>query len=256
MHLGEELSLEGKVAIVTGSGRGLGRAIALAYAGAGAAVTVCARTRPEVEAVAAEVRELGRRALPLTVDVRSRPSVEEMVAATVTEFGKIDVLVNNVGIAVVKPFLDSTDEDLRAQIESNLWGTLYCTRAAGRHLVGQRSGKVINISSIAGERGKKGFACYGATKAAIVQLTRALAIEWAPYNVHVNAIVPGAFYTRPMAGMLDDERLGAIRVGKIPLKRYGQPEEIGGLALLLASRASDFMSGAIIHIEGGELAKL
>lgn len=250
-----EFSLEGKVAIVTGSGRGLGRAIALAYARAGAAVTVCARTREEVEAVAAEIRQMGCRALPLPLDVRSAPAVEEMAAATVREFGKIDILVNNVGIAVVKPFLESTEEDLRAQIDSNLWGTFFCTRAVGRHMIAQRGGKVINISSAAGEGGKRGFVCYGTTKGGIIQFTRALAIEWAPYNIHVNAIVPGAFYTRPMAAVLDDEMLGPIRVKKIPLKRYGQPEEIGGLAVLLASSASDFITGAIIPIDGGELAK-
>ena len=254
--MSELLSLRGKVAIVTGSGRGIGEAIALLFADHGADVVVCARSADQVEQTAAAVRARGRRALAMTVDVGDQERVEELVRATVRALGRVDILVNNVGIAVVKPFLESTPADWQAQISANLMGTLLCTRAVGHHLVAQRSGKVINVSSIAGVRGKNGMTVYGATKAAVIQFTKILAVEWAAYNVNVNCIVPGAFYTQPMKPVLDDPTVGPIRVKKIPLRRYGDPQEIGPLALYLASEASRFMTGAVLPIDGGELAKL
>lgn len=254
--MAELLSIDGKVAIVTGSGRGIGRAIALRFADHGADVVVCARSADQVEATAAAVRACGRRALAMTVDVGDQKGVEDLVRATVRELGRLDILVNNVGIAVVKPFLESTPADWQVQINANLMGTMLCTRAAGEHLVKQRGGKVINVSSIAGVRGKSGMTVYGATKAAVIQFTKILAVEWAAYNVNVNCIVPGAFYTQPMKPVLDDPTVGPIRVKKIPLRRYGDPEEVAPLALYLASDASGFMTGAVLPIDGGELAKL
>lgn len=254
--IAEQLRLDGQTAIVTGAGRGIGRSIALALAEFGADVCVCARTAEEVEETAAMVRGLGRRALPMCTDVTRREEVEEMVDRTRRELGRIDVLVNNVGIAVVKPFLEQTPEDWQRQIGPNLMALFHCTRAAGRHLVAQRSGKIINVSSVAGVGGKAGMTLYGATKAGVIQFTRALAIEWAPHHVHVNCIVPGAFYTRPMQVVLDDPTMGPIRVKKIPLKRAGDPDELGGLAVFLASQVSAFVTGAILTVDGGETAKL
>lgn len=252
----EQLRLDGQSAIVTGAGRGIGRSIALALAEFGADVCVCARTVEEIEETAAMIRRLGRRALPVRADVTRREEVEEMVERARRELGRIDVLVNNVGIAVVKPFLEQTPEDWQRQIGPNLMALLYCTRAVGLHLVAQRNGKIINVSSVAGVGGKAGMTLYGTTKAGVIQFTRALAIEWAPHQVHVNCIVPGAFYTRPMQVVLDDPTIGPIRVRKIPLKRAGDPDELGALAVFLASRASDFVTGAILTVDGGETAKL
>ncbi len=249
-------ALDGKVAIVTGSGRGIGQAIALTLAEHGADVVVCARSADQVDETANGVRARGRRALAMTVDVNDERRVGELVETTVRELGRLDILVNNVGIAVVKPFLETTPADWQAQIGANLIGTMLCTRAAGPHLIAQRSGKVINVSSIAGVRGKNGMTVYGATKAAVIQFTKILAVEWAASNVQVNCIVPGAFYTQPMKPVLDDPTIGAIRVKKIPVRRYGDPKEIGPLALYLASEASNFMTGAVLPIDGGELAKL
>jgi NAD(P)-dependent dehydrogenase (short-subunit alcohol dehydrogenase family) len=254
--MAQPFSLEGKVAIVTGSGRGIGKAIALTFANAGADVAVCARSPDEVEATAREVRACGRRAVAMAVDVNDAARVDAFASITIRELGRLDILVNNVGVAVVKPFLESTPADWQTQIGANLVGTMLCTRAAGAHLVAQRSGKVINVSSIAGVRGKNGMTVYGATKAAVIQFTRILAVEWAAFQVNVNCIVPGAFYTQPMKPVLDDPTVGPIRVKKIPLRRYGDPQEIGPLALYLASEASDFMTGAVLPIDGGELAKL
>lgn len=252
----DQFRLEGKVAIVTGAGRGIGRGIAQALAEVGADVVVCARSVPEIEETAALIATLGRRALAIPVDVMRRDQVETMVERTVRELGRVDIVVNNVGIGIVKPFLESTEEDWQAQFGANVYGMFYCTHAAGRHLVAQKSGKVINVSSIAGLQGKTGMTCYGATKAAVIQFTRVLAVEWAAYNIGVNCIIPGAFYTRPMTNILDDPTIGPIRVKKIPLRRAGDPNEVGALAVYLSSAASDFMTGAAIPIDGGETAKL
>jgi 2-deoxy-D-gluconate 3-dehydrogenase len=254
--MSETLALRGKVAIVTGSGRGIGKAIALAFADHGCDVALFARTADQVEQTAREVRERGRRALAMAGDVGDEQRIEELVRTTIGELGRLDILVNNVGAAIVKPFLESTPADWQAQISWNITGTLLCTRAAGRHFVAQRGGKVINVSSIAGVRGKAGMTIYGATKAAVIQFTKILAVEWADRNVNVNCIVPGAFYTQPMKRVLDDPTLGPIRVKKIPMRRYGDPKEIAPLALYLASDASSFMTGAVLPIDGGELAKL
>jgi NAD(P)-dependent dehydrogenase (short-subunit alcohol dehydrogenase family) len=250
------LPLEGKVAIVTGSGRGIGRSIALAYADSGADVALFARTAAQVEEAASEVRARGRRALAITGDVTDERRVGELVRATLSELGRLDILVNNVGVAIVKPFMDSTPADWQAQINWNIIGTLLCTHAVGGHFKAQRGGKVINISSVAGIRGKTGMTIYGATKAAVIQFTKILAVEWAPLNVNVNCIVPGAFYTQPMKRVLDDPTLGPIRVKKIPMQRYGDPDEIGPLAVYLASDASRFMTGSVLTIDGGEMAKM
>jgi NAD(P)-dependent dehydrogenase (short-subunit alcohol dehydrogenase family) len=252
----EQLRLDGKVAIVTGAGRGIGRAIARALAEFGADIGMCARTREELEDAAGELRSLGRRVVPQQADVTRRDEVERMVEGVCRELGRVDILVNNVGIAIVKPFLDQTPEDWQAQIAPNLLGMFHCTQIVGRLLVAQRSGKVINVSSVAGVAGKSGMTLYGATKAGVIQFTRALAIEWAPWNVQVNCIVPGAFYTRPMVPVLEDPTIGPIRIKKIPLRRAGSPEELGALAVFLASRASDFATGAAFTVDGGETAKL
>lgn len=250
------LPLAGKVAIVTGSGRGIGKSIALAYADSGADVALFARTAAQVEEAASEVGKRGRRALAMAGNVCDERRVGELVRATLSELGRLDILVNNVGVAIVKPFMDSTPADWQAQINWNIIGTLLCTHAVGGHFKAQRGGKVINISSVAGVRGKTGMTIYGATKAAVIQFTKILAVEWAPLNVNVNCIVPGAFYTQPMKRVLDDPTLGPIRIKKIPMHRYGDPDEIGPLAVYLASDASSFMTGSVLTIDGGEMAKM
>jgi NAD(P)-dependent dehydrogenase (short-subunit alcohol dehydrogenase family) len=252
----DAMKLDGNVAIITGSGRGLGRAMALALAEAGADIVVTARTKPEIEETAQRVRRVGRKALTAVCDVREKSSVDQMVNTALAEFGRIDILVNNAGVAIVKPLLDFSPEEWHTTIDSNLTGIFFCCQAVGPIMMQQGGGKIINITSINGARGKAQMVPYASSKGGVIQLTRALAVEWAPYHINVNAIGPGAFYTRPMKVVLDDAALGKIRRKKIPLKRDGKPDEIGPLVVYLASKASDFMTGEVIYIDGGELAKL
>ena len=250
------MSLEGKVAIVTGSGRGLGRAMAVALARAGADLAVTARTREEIEETAREIGQLGRNAIALQADVTDPGQVEGMVRETLEHFGKIDILVNNAGVALVRDLQKMTLEEWRRTIDTNLTSLFLCCKAVAPHMMTRRQGKIINITSIDGAAGKATLVAYCASKGGVIQFTRALAVEWAKYNIQVNAIGPGAFYTKPMAVVLDDARLGPIRRKKIPMGREGRPEELGPLVVYLASSASDFMTGETIFIDGGELAKL
>ncbi len=250
------MSLEGKVALVTGSGRGLGRAMAVALARAGADLVVTARTREEIDETAREIGRLGRRAIAVQADVTDPGQTEDLVRETLKHFGKIDILVNNAGVALVKNLQEMTLEEWRKTIDTNLTSLFLCCKAVGPAMMARRQGKIINITSIDGAAGKASLVAYCASKGGVIQFTRALAVEWARYNIQVNAIGPGAFYTKPMAVVLDDEKLGPIRRKKIPMGREGRPEELGPLVVYLASSASDFMTGETLFIDGGELAKL
>ena len=252
--LWEKYSLKEKVAIVTGAGRGLGKAMALALAEAGGHLVAAARTQKEIEEVASEIRKMGRKAIAIPTDVTISRDVEQMVGRTISEFGRIDILVNNSGIAVEKPLLDATEEEWHRVLDTNLTGMFLCTRAVGRYMVNQNKGKIINIASNVGLIGYPNFVSYCVSKAGVIQFTRALAIEWARYNIHVNAIGAGTFYTSFNAYALDDEKIGKIMISRIPLKRAGKPEELGPLVVYLASEASDFVTGETIFIDGGQLA--
>jgi len=252
----DQMRLEGKVAIVTGSGRGLGRAMAIALADAGADLVVTARTPSEIEETAREIERIGRRVLTVPADITRPEDVDHLVKATMERFGKVNILVNNAGVAIVRSIQEMSVEEWRMTLDTNLTSLYLCCRAVGPHMIAQRQGKIINITSIDGAAGKATLVAYCASKGGVIQFTRALAVEWSKFNVQVNAIGPGAFYTRPMAVVFDDEKLGPIRRKKIPAGREGRPEELGPLAVYLASSASDFMTGETIFIDGGELAKL
>jgi NAD(P)-dependent dehydrogenase (short-subunit alcohol dehydrogenase family) len=252
----DQMSLEGKVAIVTGSGRGLGKAIAVALAEAGADLVVISRTETEIEETARTIEMMGRKTLAFRADVTLPDEVDEVVRQTMDLFGRIDILVNNVGVAIVKPLREMTPEEWWNTLNTNLTSLFLFCRAVAPPMIAQGRGKVINISSIDGAGGEAGLVAYCASKGGVIQFTRALAVEWAKYNIQVNGIGPGAFYTRPMAVVLDDEKLGPLRRKKIPLGREGRPEELGPLVVYLASSASNFMTGETIFIDGGELAKL
>ena len=243
--------LDGRVAIVTGGGRGLGRAIALAMAAEGATVTVAGRTGPDLEAVVQDIEKLGRRGYASTVDVRDEGSIVPLVDSVVNREGRIDVVVNNAGVIVRKPSLESSLTEWREVIDVNLTGTYLCAVTAARHMVAARSGKIINIASIAGARGRPGMAAYCASKAGVINLTRALAVEWASYGVYVNAIAPGQFETEMGAPILSEPALKADLLARIPLRRIGQPHEIGPLAVFLASSDSDMMTGEVIFMDAG-----
>lgn len=252
----DQMSLEGKVAIVTGSGRGLGRAMAVALADAGADLVVTARTEGEIEETAGTIQESGGKALAIPADITQPDHVEHLVKSTLERFGKINILVNNAGVAIVKHLTELSLEEWRRTLDTNLTSLYLCCKTVGSHMIAQRQGKIINITSIDGAAGKATLVAYCASKGGVILFTKALAVEWARFNIQVNAIGPGAFYTKPMSVVFDDEKLGAIRRKKIPLGREGKPDELGPLVVYLASPASDFMTGETIFIDGGELAKV
>jgi len=252
----DQFSLDGKVALVTGSGRGLGRAMALALAEAGADLVVTARTKREIEETASHIRELGRRAISVVCEVTKRSSVDRVVDRAVSKLDRLDILVNNAGVAIVKPFLKFDLKEWYATMNTNLTSMFLFCQAVGPIMMNQGGGKIINVTSVLGVKGRAGMVPYAASKGGVIQFTRNLAVEWAPYHIRVNAIGPGAFYTRPMKVVLDDPKLGPIRREKIPLKRHGKPEELGPLVVYLASDASDYMTGEVIYMDGGELVKL
>jgi 2-deoxy-D-gluconate 3-dehydrogenase len=247
-------ALAGKVAIVTGASRGLGRAMAHALAEAGADVALAARSKPDLEETAALVARAGRRALVVPTDVTSPAEVDALVARTVAELGRLDVLVNNSGVARVKPLVEWTPEEWRALLDVNLVGVFNGCRAAAPHLLGQRSGKVINVASMLAAVGLPGYTIYSATKGAIVAFTRTLGVEWARHNVQVNAIGPGWFATDMSAPAFADDRTGERLLRDIPARRTGRPEEIGPLTVYLASAGSDFMTGQTLYLDGGHTA--
>ena len=252
----ERMSLEGKVALVTGSGRGLGKAMAIALAQAGANLVVISRTGAEIEETARHIEKMGRKVLAFRADVTIPDEVDEVVKQTMDLFGRIDILVNNVGVTLVRPLQEMTVEEWRNTLDTNLTSLFLFCRAVGPHMIARGRGKIINISSIDGAGGQAERVAYCASKGGVIQFTKALAVEWVRYNIQVNAIGPGAFYTKPMAAVLDDEELGPLRRKKIPQGREGRPDELGPLVVYLASSASDFMTGETIFIDGGELAKI
>jgi len=252
----DQLDLKDKVAIVTGSGRGLGKAMAIALADAGADLVVTARSQGEIEQTSKEIEKKGGKALAVQADMTDPGQVSHLAHQTIERFGKVDILVNNAGLAIAKPFQELSLEEWQRTIDTNLTSLFLCCQAVGPYMIRQRRGKIINITSIDGAAGKAALVAYCASKGGGIQFTKALAVEWAKFNIQVNAIGPGAFYTKPMAVILDDEKLGPIRRKKIPLGREGRPEELGPLVVYLASSASDFMTGETIFIDGGELAKL
>lgn len=247
--------LSGKTAIVTGGGRGLGRAFAQELLEAGANVTVASRTQADLDAVAAQAEGMAGRALACAMDVTDEDSVQAMVDRTLAEFGRIDILVSNSGVIETIPLVDQTTAGWDRVIDTNLRGTFLVTRAVGRHLVPQRSGKVITVASHFGLFGVANHAAYSASKAAIIAFTRAMAIEWARYNIQVNAIAPGYFATDLNAELRADEELTAKVTRGIPLRRMGTPGELGPWVRLLAGPASDFMTGEVIVVDGGQSVK-
>jgi len=247
----DKFSLERKVAIVTGAGRGLGKAMSLALAEAGADVVCTARTLEQIEGTAREVRERGRRALAVTCDVTDSAQVNAMVERAAQEFGRIDILINNAGGGGAgrgKTLPELTDEDWHQGMDTNLTGTFYCTRAVIPHMQRQGGGVIVNIASGFGLRGSRHNYMYASAKAGIINITRSLALTYAQDNIRVNTIAPGVFPVQE--GMVQTWRGGVY----IPVGRFGNPRELGPLAVYLCSEASSYMTGQTIVIDGGGLA--
>lgn len=245
--------LTGKVALVTGASRGIGRAVALALAEAGSDVGCVGRNTSDLAATAAAVEGGGRRAVAVSADVTNADQVERMVGRVVEALGRVDILVNNAGAVLGKAAEKVNAVEWRALLEVDLTGAFLCAQAAGRQMIAQRSGRIINIGSIFGELGTQGFAAYAAAKAGLHSLTRSLAYEWARYGITVNCIAPGYVGTDFNRAALANPETRDRILSRIPLGRVAEPEEVGPLAVYLASDASAFMTGQVIFLDGGQL---
>ncbi len=247
-----KLSLAGRVALVTGAGKGLGRAAALSLARAGADVAIASRTRRDLDGVAAEIESIGRRALAIVLDARQSTEVDAAVDEVVARLGSLDILIQSVGRSLRKRTLAIEDAEWRDLVATNLDATFFACRAAGRQMLKQGRGSIVNIASTAGLRGRPTNAAYSATKAAVINLSRALAVEWAPHNLRVNVLAPGRFLT-PLTQdeMSDPAKYGAF-VKQVPLGRIGQPQELEEIVAWLASDASSFVTGSVIVMDGGQ----
>ncbi|MDP1990714.1 MAG: glucose 1-dehydrogenase [Syntrophales bacterium] len=243
--------VEGKVAIVIGASRNIGRVLALGLAEAGADVVVASRSARELEAVAEEIRGMGRQALAHPMDVTRAEEIRSMADAAVAKFGRIDILLNNAGVAPHKPVLDMTEEEWDFVLDTNLKSCFLACRAVGRFMVGQRKGKIINISSTFGLVGFGNMSSYCASKGGVGQLTKALAIEWGPFNVNVNAIAPAATRTSINTERFKNEEWRKWMLDRLPLKKFCQPEDLVGAAVFLASDASDMVTGITLPVDGG-----
>lgn len=246
-----DFSLTNRVAIVTGASKGLGYGTALALANAGAHVVVTSRAQERVEPVAKEIRQMGRQALPLAMEVRSLESIDAMVEATLDHFGQIDILVNNAGINIPEPALDVTEEHWDRLMDINLKGLFFCAQQVGRVMVDQGQGKIINIGSQMGFVGGALRAAYCSSKGGVVQLTKALAIEWAQHGVNVNGVAPTFLRTPFTAPMFEDEQFYQEVVGNILFGRLGEVEDVLGAVIFLASSAADLITGHTILVDGG-----
>ncbi len=246
--------LDGKTAFVTGASRGIGRGVAVSLAQAGASVALVGRDEEALAETARAVGAAKQRSLVLQADVTSAASVESAVGAAVREFGKIDVLVCNAGVQKLKPFIDMAPEDWRALIGTNLEGALITTQAVGRRMVAQKSGVVIAMASVYSFVGAPGNTIYCLTKGGLMQFSRALAVEWARYNVRVNAICPGWIETDLTKPYMQDQKTVDAGLRTIPLRRFGRPEDIGPLAVYLASDEASYVTGQGFVIDGGQIA--
>jgi len=251
------LNLSGKTAIVTGASSGIGRATAEVLAEVGANVTLAARRIEKLKELALEIEKMGQKALPVKMDVTKKEEIENMVKETLKKFGKIDILVNNAGIAVFKPFLELSEEDWDQTLDVNLKGQFLVAQAVAKEMVKQKSGKIINIASIASGQVGIGFSNivhYCASKGGVVAFTEALAVELAPYNIKVNAVAPGIIESEMTGEIIANQKMLEGFLSRIPLKRIGKPEEVGYLIAFLASDKSDYCTGATFYIDGGWLA--
>ena len=250
------MRLKDKVALITGGARGIGRAIALTFAREGADIVVADVNLEVAQKTASEIEALGRKALALEMDVTDFAKVEDGVNKILDKFGKVDILVNNAGITKDNLLLRMSESDWDAVLDINLKGVFICTKAIVKHMMKARKGKIINIASIAGLVGRNpknyNSIAYGTSKGALVNFTRDLAVKWAQHNIQVNAMCPGFFVTPINVKMFD--KVSDQIVGEIPLGRTGGEDDLKGLVVVLASDASNFMTGTVIPVDGGTTA--
>ncbi len=247
----EAFDLTGRVAVVTGTSRGLGQYMARALARAGADIVMTSRTLQSLDAFGKEIERLGRRALPLELDVRDYDSIQQMAADAHAEFGKIDILVNNAGCNVRKPAADVTWDDWNLILDTNLRGTFFVAQAIGRHMIERQYGRIINIGSVTCVAGYAGLGPYCASRGGVKQLTMSLADDWGRYGVTVNCLAPGWFKTAQNAVLYENADWLEYLCDRIPLKRPGQPHDLDGAVVFLASDASAYITGQTLLVDGG-----
>ena len=248
------LDLTGRTAVVIGATSGIGRAIAIGLADAGADVVPTGRREKLAREAAEEIVGRGRQSLAMTADVSNEDSLQALADAAIRKFGKVDILVNAAGRTTRRPTLEVSDAEWNEILDTNLTGMLRACRVFGRHMIERGYGRIINIGSLTSVVALYEVAAYGASKAGVAALTKSLAVEWAPYGVCVNAILPGVFRTALNEGLLDGTERGRELLLRTPMKRFGQPEELAGAAVFLASEAAGFVTGHLLAVDGGFLA--
>ena len=249
----ERFSLKDKVAIVTGAGTGIGQGIAKAMAESGARVVLAGRTRSRLEATADDIRASSGETLVVEADISERGDREALVTAVLDAWEQIDILVNNAGVNVRTPPEDYREEDWDRVVRTNLKGTFFLTQLVARHMIGRKYGKIIQIASLAAITGIPHIPAYTAAKGGVGSLTYQLAIDWARYNINVNSICPGYIRT-PLTRPVEESDRGTYILNRVPAGRWGEPEDIAGTAVFLASPASDFLTGQLIVVDGGWMA--
>ena len=243
--------LTGKVAVVTGASRGLGQYFSRALARAGADLVITSRHLDSLEPFRREIENLGRRAVPLELDVRNYESIQRMAAAAQAAYGKIDILVNNAGCNVRKPSLEVSWDDWNLVVDTNLRGGFFVAQAVARGMVERRYGRIINIGSVTAVFGYAGLAPYCASRGGIRQLTMSLADDWGQYGITVNCLAPGWFKTKQTEVLYQNEEWVKYLCDRIPLKRPGQPNDLDGAVVFLASDASQYLTGQTLLVDGG-----
>src|SRR6267378_6436613 len=247
----ELFDLTGRVAIVTGASRGLGQNLARALAKAGADLVITSRNRDHLLLFEAELKALGRRAVSLQLDVRNLSSIEQVATAAEAAFGHLDILVNNAGCNVRKPALEVTWDDWNLILDTNLRGTFFVAQAVAAHMVPRKYGRIINIGSVTCVAGYAGLGPYGASRGGVKQLTMSLADDWGIHGITVNCLAPGWFKTKQNAVMYENKEWVDYLCDRIPLKRPGQPNDLEGAVVFLASDASGYVTGQTLLVDGG-----
>jgi gluconate 5-dehydrogenase len=248
--------LTGRIALVTGSTAGLGNAVARGLAEAGATVIINGRNAKHLDGTLEAFRSEGLRAYGYRFDVTSEAEVEGAVAAIENEVGPIDILVNNAGIQRRAPIVEMSVETWEEVLTGNLTSVFLVGRAVARHMITRKRGKIVNIASLMSEVGRRTIAPYTASKGGVKQLTKAMCVEWAEHNIQVNGIGPGYFATELNAALISDQQFNAWVCARTPAGRWGDPKELVGAAIFLASSASDFVNGQIVYVDGGLLAAI
>ncbi len=252
-----DYKLSGKTVVVTGATKGIGRAIAEAFAVENTNLTIISRRQSDCERVAKELKDANPscQVLPLAADISQMKDIDRIIDKTLDTFGKIDIIVNNAGAAITGPALGTTESDWNYVIDVDLKAVFFLCQKAAALMKEQGGGKIINIASIAGLVGQKGLAPYCAAKGGVIQLTKALSLEWAKYNIQINAVCPGYVRTPMNDEIIDNDAIVKNITSRIPMRRFGLPAELAGICVFLATEGSNYMTGQAICVDGGMTAE-